>query len=300
VAQHGLTPARIEAIACAVIAAGFAAGYAFAAVRRAGPWMKPLERTNVVMARVVMLAILLLFTPIADPARLAVDDQVGRLLAGKTSPDKFDFDFLTYKAGRYGSEALTRLAALKGSPRNIQIAALGMTGQQAQHPDAPLPAATLAQRFNVYPKGAALPASFLGQDWAHAPGEEPCFIDMTPQSGCDAYVADIDGDGALEVLLTPETGAAGVTLNVYKDVDGRWTDIGQLYAVCADEVAALRTGQVKLMPRTGVDVELAGRRLTLAPSANADCPPSQLPSDPTAKPTVVGGRNAGRLAPSTF
>lgn len=96
VGQYGLTPSRIEAIACTAIAAGFAAGYAFAAVRRNGPWMRPLELTNVVMARVVMLAILLLFTPIADPARLAVDDQVGRLLAGKTAPDKFDFDFLTY------------------------------------------------------------------------------------------------------------------------------------------------------------------------------------------------------------
>ena len=87
VAQYGLTPARIEAIACAVVAAGFAAGYAIGAVRRTGSWMKPLELTNVVMARVAMLLILLLFTPIADPARLAVDDQVGRnCSAAKSAP----------------------------------------------------------------------------------------------------------------------------------------------------------------------------------------------------------------------
>ena len=155
VQQYGLTPERIEAIACAVIAAGFAAGYAFAAVRRTGPWMKPLELTNVVMARVVMLAILLLFTPIADPARLAVDDQVGRLLAGKTPPDKFDFDLLSYKSGHYGSVALSRLAGLKGEPRNVQIAALAVAGQQAQHPEQPLPPASLAKGLNVYPRGAA-------------------------------------------------------------------------------------------------------------------------------------------------
>ena len=283
VGQYGLSPARIEAIACAVIAAGFAAGYAFAAVRRKGAWMQPLELTNVVMARVAMLAILLLFTPIADPGRLSVDDQVGRLLAGKTAPGKFDFDFLTYKAGRYGSDALKVLAALKGSPRSVQIAALAVAGQQAQHPDAPLPAATLAQRFNVYPKGATLPASFLGQDWAHAPGEESCFVDMTPRSGCDAYVLDIDGDGAPDVLLTPETGASGVTLQVYKQSGGRWSEIGEIYAVCADSVAALRAGQLKLVPRIGVDVELAGRRLTLVPSANADCPAVQ-PAPATGKP----------------
>jgi hypothetical protein len=287
VGQYGLTPARIEAIACAVIAAGFAGGYAFGAIRRKGPWMRPLELTNVVLARAAMLAILLLFSPIADPARLAVDDQVGRLLAGKTAPGKFDFDFLTYKAGRYGSEALARLAALKGSPRNVQIAALAVAGQQAQHPEQPLPAATLAQRFTVYPQGATLPASFLGQDWLHGTDEQPCFTNIAAPGQCDAYVLDIDGDGAPEVLLTQETGAAGVTLDVYKQSGGRWSDIGQLYAVCADSVAALRAGQVKLVPKTGVDVELAGRRLTLTPSANMDCGPA-APAAKAAKPVVHG------------
>jgi hypothetical protein len=272
VGQYGLTPARIEAIACAVIAAGFAAGYAFAAVRRKDPWMQPLELTNVVMARVAMLAILLLFTPIADPARLAVDDQVGRLLAGKTSPDKFDVDLLTYKTGRYGAEALTRLAALKGTSRNLQIAALAVAGREAQHPEITPPPTSLAKRVNVYPRGANLPATLLSQDWSHDSGQPPCFVDQVPPGGCDAYVVDIDGDGAPEVLLTPETGAAGVALQVYKQSGGRWNEIGEFYAVCADTVAALRAGQVKLIPRTGVDLELAGRRLTLSPSADADCP----------------------------
>ena len=271
VVQHGLTPARIEAIACAFVAAGFAAGYAFAAVRRMGPWMKPLELTNVVMARVVMLAILLLFTPIADPARLAVDDQVGRLLAGKTAPDKFDFDFLTYKAGRYGSNALARLAALKGTPRDSQIAGLAVAGQQAQHPEAQPPAVSLAKRLNVYPRGATVPASLLSQDWTHDPGQQPCFVNQVQPAACDAYVLDVDGDGAPEVLLTPETGAGGVALEVYKQLGGRWNDVGELRAECPDSVTALRAGQAKLVPRTGVDVELAGRRLMLVPPVNFDC-----------------------------
>jgi len=82
------------------------------------------------------------------------------------------------------------------------------------------------------------------------------------------------------VLLTTETGAAGVTLEVYKQSGGRWSDIGELNAVCADSVAALRNGQVKLVPRSGADLELAGRRLTLVPSVDADCPapPAQRPT----------------------
>jgi hypothetical protein len=283
VGEYGLTPGRIEAIACVMIAAGFAAGYVFAAVRRRGPWMRPLELTNVVMARVAMLAIVLLLTPIADPARLAVDDQVGRLLASRTAPDKFDFDFLTYKSGRYGSEALSRLAGLKGAPRNIQIAALAVASQQAQHPEQPLAPASLAKSLNVYPPGAALPASFLSQDWSHDSSNQACFTNIALPGRCDAYVLDIDGDGTPEVLLTQETGAAGVMLDVYKQSGGRWSELGQLYAVCADSVAALRAGRVKLVSRTGVDVELAGRRLALVPSANTDCAPA-----PTANADVPG------------
>jgi hypothetical protein len=269
VGQYGLSPARIEAIACAVVAAGFAAGYAVAAVRRKGAWMTPLELTNVIMARGVMLAILLLFTPIADPARLAVGDQMSRLLAGQTAPDKFDFQFLTYQSGRYGTQALKRLTALKGAPRNVEIAALATEGLQAQHPDEPLPSQAIAKRLTVYPAGAALPASFIGQDWSHDPGYQPCFTNINPATTCDAYVLDVDGDGAPEVLLTQETGAAGLTLQVYKDAGGRWSEIGELYAMCADSVAALRAGKLQLAPKTGVDVLLAGRRLSVIPSTDS-------------------------------
>ena len=293
ISQYGLSPSRIEAMVCAAIAAGFAGGYAFAAIRRGGAWMRPLELTNVVMARVVMLAIVLLFTPIADPARLSVDDQVGRLLVGKIAPGKFDFDFLTYKAGAYGTSALQRLAALKGSPRDLQIAALAVAGQQAQHPDQQPPAVSLAKRLNVYPKGAAVPASLLSQDWSHAAGQQPCFVNITAPAGCDAYLLDVDGDGAAEVLLTPETGDAGLTLEVYKQSGGRWSDIGQIDVVCADSVAALRAGQLKLVPRAGVDVELAGRRLMLIPSSDPSACDSASPSPHPAAAKVSPVSQAG-------
>jgi hypothetical protein len=262
VVQHGLTPARIEAIACAVVAAGFAAGYAFAAVRRTGPWTQPLELTNVVMARVVTLVILLLFTPIADPARLAVDDQVGRLLAGKTAPDKFDFDFLTYKAGRYGADALARLAALKGAPRDAQIATLAARSKEAQQPYATPKPLSLAAGFQVFPAGARLPSSFVGQNWA-ADDSQPyqvCFNNVVPGQ-CVAVLADVDGDGLPEVLVTQSAADQDVNLDIYKQgSDGRWWETGQLDVTCPDAVAALKAGQLKLVPKTGLDVELAGQR----------------------------------------
>jgi hypothetical protein len=233
--------------------------------------------------------ILMLFTPIADPARLAVDDQVGRLLAGKTAPDKFDFEFLTYKAGSYGADALQRLTALKGSPRNVQIAQLAVEGRKAQQPFAILGPAPLAERLNVYPAKAQLPASFLAQDWAHdeADSYQPGFNNIN-SGKCDAYVLDIDGDGVPEVLLTQETEATTVDLDIYKLTGGRWAQIGMLNINCADAVAALKAGAFKLVPRTGFDVEVAGRRQVLTLSQRASCPP---PPSPQAGAKAGGGKD---------
>ena len=61
VGQYGWTPDRIEATAACVIGAGYALGYAAAALPMLGPWMRLLERVNVVMALVVMATALALF-----------------------------------------------------------------------------------------------------------------------------------------------------------------------------------------------------------------------------------------------
>ena len=277
VRQYGLTPERIAAIACAVVGAGFAAGYAVAALRGRGAWMRPLELTNLVMAPAAMLAILLLFTPLADPARLSADDQVGRLLAGKTDPASFDFSFLTYRAGRYGTEALARLAALKGSPRNVQIAQFAARGQAEQTPEAPAKPAVLTQLWRVFAIAGPLPDSFLAAgDVSSGSPDTNCFLPNFA-ADCDAYVVDIDASGAPEVLLTQDRSDAGVDLGVYKQVSGHWARIGDLHVQCADAVAALRAGQVKLVPRQGRDLELAGRRISIAPPQETDCGPTAQP-----------------------
>ena len=281
IGQYGLSPQRIEAIACTLVGAGFAAGYALAALRRKGPWMRPLEPTNVIMARVVSLLVLAMLTPLADPARLAVDDQVGRLTAGQTPPEKFDFKFLQFRAGRYGAQALARLERLAGTPRNLAIANLAKQTTALQYPGVspPLPP---AERFNVYPAGAALPAGFAAQA-AKMPLQADAAIylnDYLPCLGdaavgpCDAYVADIDGTGRPAVLLGVQTsGADFTTLRIFKaSPTGAWTDVGRLVVRCPDAIAALRAGRLRLVPHVGRDVELAGRRQAMLLPDAAPCP----------------------------
>src|SRR5262249_24478049 len=109
IGQHGLTPDRIFAFFAAGIAVCFAMGYAISATNFGG-WLKAIAATNIFAAFLIMGVILALFTPLADPARISVNDQVARLASGKITAEEFDCDFLRFKAGRYGHEALTQLA----------------------------------------------------------------------------------------------------------------------------------------------------------------------------------------------
>ena len=52
-------------------------------------------------AEAIAEGIVAFFTPIADPARLAVADQVRRLESGRVAPAQFDFTSLRFDGARY-------------------------------------------------------------------------------------------------------------------------------------------------------------------------------------------------------
>jgi hypothetical protein len=252
--QYGLTPDRVMACAYLVVAAGFTVGYTLAATRP-GAWMKPLERTNLVMAAGSVLLLISLFTPIADPARLSVASQVKRLESGKVSAEKFDYQFLRFDSGRYGRVALERL---KGS-RDPEIARRGreISGLNARR--APSLDKPDLGGVSVYPTGAKLPDSFVKQDWNGNPRSD-CIV---PGSACRALILDVDGDGAAEVLL-----GVGDILDVFRWDGGRWKRIARTGSNCGtgDLEAALKAGQVGMgEPQPRRDLLVGGRALSLEP-----------------------------------
>lgn len=154
VGQYGFTPERVIATVCVLVAAGYALGHGAAAALSRKTWLKLIERVNIAMAVAILAAILALFTPLADPARISVDSQVARLTGGGIAPDRFDYDFLRFKAGQFGKDALTRLAALRGSARDADIAARAAIAQMRQFPEGTgtedLPVSPLEDRLKVY------------------------------------------------------------------------------------------------------------------------------------------------------
>ena len=166
--QYGFTPERVLALACVIVAACYAIGYAFAAVRSGLP-LKYLETTNVAAAWAVVAIILALLSPVADPIRISVNDQVARLKSGRVAPDAFDYAFLRFNSGPYGRAAMNRLATDTSAP------AIAAAAEKALKP--PSQAALRDQQARVAPEviaanitvvsppGGALPVSFAAQDW---------------------------------------------------------------------------------------------------------------------------------------
>jgi len=279
VADYGWTPDRVIAAACLVLALFYAGGYARAAARRSGPWLDGLRQVNIAAALLTLVLSFALFTPVADPARISVSDQVARLARGTTAADKFDYGFLRYHSARYGREALQALAARGAGPQPdlVRSRAAGVLSERYEDRTAARrqvsPAAVASLR--VWPKGAQLPEGFLKQDWWRTwqPFAPPGCV-RGAGSRCDAIVLDGDGDGRPDVLLLGEERGDGAAL--LSERAGRWQIIGRPpmeLAGCAGVQERLRAGQFTLPAASLRDIQVGGQRIILTPAepGQLDC-----------------------------
>ena len=274
VGDYGWTPDRVIAAACLVVASCYAAGYAWAAYRYAS-WLGLIAPVNVVAAFLVLAVLFCLFTPIADPARLSVNDQMGRLERGRIKAEQMDYLFLRFGGARYGKAALEHLAQRSSGPdaallRDKATAALKEVNRWSRYlrqPPAALAPAAVAANVRMWPAGAALPADFLAQKWEAArPGHQlpPCLT--RAGSNCDAVMADLNGDGTQEILLF---GAPDVAPTVVaRQPAGGWVLIGRLPYVttfCKPLQDKLKAGDFRLVAPRIRELEVGGQRIVVEP-----------------------------------
>lgn len=278
IAQYGWTPERITALACIVVAVCYSGGYLVAALRApvAMTWLEP---TNIATSLVIVGILIVLRTPIADPAWISVTDQMRRLEAGKVAPDQFDFAFLRFRAGRYGEAALRQLAAQTEGPQASLIAERANLALQAKNQFevgrlTPRPTTTPAQRASritvISPGGAALPAGFADRDWNSFPQQWKLPICLVRDVRCEAIVADLDGDGQPEILLLSlPTGAAAAFKR--QSADAAWDYLGGIANVnCAGVRDALHEGRFEIVQPAMKEISANGQRLRVT----ADCAPA--------------------------
>jgi hypothetical protein len=277
--QYGWTPRRITALACFVVLACYALGYV-AAGAMSGTALRQLQITNVATAYVILAVLLAIFSPIADPARISVADQVSRLEAGRTPPDKFDYRFLRFGTGRYGRDALQELAARTAGPQGTVIAqragdALRSQGPYAGPPQPPSSAESRAASITVLqPAGQSVPEDFLKQDWATLPNRfalPRCLQTSMKNAKCFAILADLDGDNQPEILLFSQPAGQAAA---FKRGDDGWTYLGSLQNYfCRGVMDALRAGEFTIVPPRFHEIEVAGNRLRVG----YNCTPVIMP-----------------------
>jgi len=274
VRDYGWTGDRVSAAACIVVAACYAAGYLRAALRPG--WLPSLAAVNIGAAFVVLGVLLLLFSPLLDPARISVASQLARLESGKVKADRFDFAFLRFDGERYGRAALDRLEreALGADTALVrrQIAIVRKMSNRWS------PAALAARRIDVGANltirqaGVRLPDSFLRTDWAlkDTPYLYPeCLLEQDKR--CDAFLLDVNGDGKLEVLVSSRDADAERVPNgvaFAEDAQGQWSALARVSLPQVDCRALrdnLAAGKLRAVPPVLADIEIGGVRAHLYP-----------------------------------
>lgn len=288
VTQYGWTEDRVLMAAALTVAGFHALGYARAAVTR-GPWLQRIEGWNFHASLLTLGMIVLLSTPLADPRRIAVNDQMARLEHGKVKPEAFDYQYLRWQGGRYGRLALESLTHDKMA--GVAEMARGTLQQTNRYIPAPASPEAFIARLTVYPKGQTLPASFIAMDWSKSKSvfERPDCAD-TVVAHCDAILADVDGDGRFEILLM-QNGV--VAVQVFGD-DGKgvWRRTGMLMLPfrCPAAADALRQGHFTVTPPTHqwYDVTIAGQVLHISNTTETQTAPACPGSSASERATHVG------------
>jgi hypothetical protein len=276
--DYGWTSDRIVAAACILAASCYAIGYQWAA-QRYDTWLVLVAPVNVGTAFVALAVLLALFTPIADPARLSVNNQVGRLEKGLVKADKFDYDYLRFDGQRYGQAALVRLArqGVGTEPKLVSEKAAAALKRTARDPFEGN-AATLAQiaaNITVWPAGERLPEGFLSQRWIDEAGRQR----KAPQSlcliragqKCDAVLIDADGNGKQDVMLIDGGYSIGALYS--QQPAGEWELVAHLSGTtCKPLLGEVLAGRYTLATPRFKALEVKGVQLQFEPVFNPrDC-----------------------------
>lgn len=213
-ADLGLTPARFWGLVTAIFALLFAIGYAIAAVRH-GPWLGELRRVNFVLAVLLLGTLIISLTPIGNPLRWSVANQLSRAVAAATESDREGaLLFLRFDAGAKGREVLDALAqgriagagaVLRGEAAEIAARSSKRVPPRADPAATPARYAVWRDSLRVLPAHRLVPA-----DLERLLREEFGVAATTLDPGGNApapqlVFIDLDADGREDALLISGT-----------------------------------------------------------------------------------------------
>jgi hypothetical protein len=261
-AEFGWTVNLVEVAACSFISGCYAIGYLMAAVP-VGPWLKRLEKTNIYTAFAILAVLLALYTPVADPARLAVASQMQRLDSGAISVDKLDLAYLRRSGERYGAAAIRNLKNRTSDPAMLTKIDDALKPGPAPFvpgtPPVPPTPQDLSANITVHPANHNLPDSFLQQDWQtekNPQGLPLCLHNKVAK--CDAVLIDASPLGAARILIVGAIGAFNI--DVFTQSATGWILSGSFSDACKNAREDVLAGNVQFTAAGGEDVVVNGHR----------------------------------------
>jgi hypothetical protein len=257
--QHGWTSDRVWAASLVVMMTIYSVGYAFAAIKSFNMqrgWMQTTKIINVYAALILVAMLILINSPVLNPTRIGVQSQVARLLDGKVKADHFEFEYLRFRGGKYGNEALQSMLVNMQHPELNSAAQTVLNAHDQSYYTNPVAnvdsAQALQAKFTVYPKGTVLEPAFyetLFADKKEGAFYLTCLSETDERNiACRLLEVDLNEDGVAEVVVFNAYGH-----RVYSKDAAGWKYVGDMKMVefnnveSSDELTLLESDDYKVV-----------------------------------------------------
>lgn len=256
VEQYALSPQRFIALMLALVCGLYGLAAVWAVALRSPVWLANLRLTNPPLALLFCALLVLINTPLLDPQRLSVDDQVRRLLDGRIKPEAFDAYYLRFNLEKAGEQAYAQLQIDLDQER-----ILNPEGRRALRERMDDTALSYSERYSKERAQRIKPElEWIGpkaKDSGYF-SEASLYPDSPCEAGCVLWAVDLDQDGRDEVLVVPqiEPGGKSKPPRIFvQDEQGRWDDRGPLlwtqqpdgYVDTEALIEDIRAGKVSLV-----------------------------------------------------
>ncbi|WP_157952958.1 DUF4153 domain-containing protein [Limnobaculum parvum] len=270
--EYGWTPVRVWGYLVIIMSVLFSCSYAIAVTRSRRTWLHPLGMINRVLLPGCVALLILANTPLIDPYRISVNDQMNRYLASKVDADNLDLSLLRFKTGKRGQEALMFLyqdaSFISNTQRKQRLEKIMAEHNRWEvnravddlkdiHPKLTL---DYVQKKLVLAKNTLKPEAAW---WAILQSNPQVDIDLCLRDSdvCIINSLDLNQDGIYEYLLCHIERGSDISCHVFAKQGEEWKNIGHAYfppktVNVAYFERALREGNVKTRHKPWLDAEV--------------------------------------------
>ncbi|MEZ2694349.1 DUF4153 domain-containing protein [Hafnia alvei] len=284
IVQYGWTPERLWAAVVVGLSLCLSLAYATAVVRKNTIWLHSLGNINKKMMCLIAAILILCNSPIIDPYRISVNDQMQRYATGKISPDNLDLIMLRFDAGRRGNDALQALrhdAKFISDPARklnlekilIQTNRWGGYDDDDNKQKTAIFTVDRARKNILLATGVTPPDSSwwasLSENNYQAERMSDCYL---LANSCVLTTLDLNADGKPEPILCSFSAPQAPFCQVYDLSEGKWVvisrmDFDEYLAQNKSDSAKLKSlilnGQLKTKPKEWRDIQIQDKTIEM-------------------------------------